>query len=102
MRASELVLDVLLPCAAGAQALALAGDAPQPAPLHDPSAEAWVLPVRLSCLQQLSSVRLWLPDEVSSLESRRRGHRLLVGIWLNCIVSHAVGKSEVCLMCQGL
>jgi len=71
MRASELVLDVLLPCAAGAQALALAGDAPQPAPLHDPSAEAWVLPVRLSCLQQLSSVRLWLPDEVSSPESRR-------------------------------
>ena len=54
------LVDVLLPCAAGAVETARVGGTPAAAALADPAAEAHVLPVRLSAVRKLSAVRLTL------------------------------------------
>ena len=64
------LVDVLLPCAAGAVETARAGGTPATAALADPAAEAHVLPVRLSAVRKLSAVRLWLPRDLRPLRNR--------------------------------
>ena len=65
------LVDVLLPCAAGAVETARAGGTPATAALADPAAEAHVLSVRLSAVRKLSAVRLWLPRDLRPLRNRR-------------------------------
>ena len=66
----DFVVDVLLPCAPGAAALAASGDVPKPAKLSDSSAEAHVLPVRFDMVRRLSAARLWLPVDLRSSHAR--------------------------------
>jgi ATP-dependent RNA helicase DOB1 len=70
MTTDDVVLDVLLPCKPGADALASEGLAPEPSSLREDGAEPCVLALRLSCMQQLSAVRLWLPDDMGSKKAR--------------------------------
>ena len=68
------VIDVL-PLPAGTAAAAKeAPEAvrPLPADLSDPTAEAHIVPVRLSLLTRLSAARLWLPSDLRSASSKRR------------------------------
>jgi len=60
------VVDVLLPCAAGTSASAAQGEPPILASLSDESAEAHVLPMRLSSVCRLSAARLWLPTSLAT------------------------------------
>ena len=69
--ADAYLVDVLLPCAAGAAETARAGGTPATAALADPAAEAHVLPARLSAVRKLSAVRLWLPRDLRPLRNRR-------------------------------
>lgn len=66
MTADDVVLDVLMPCKPGADALAREGLAPEPSLLQEDGAEPCVLAMRLSCMHQLSAVRLWVPDDITS------------------------------------
>ena len=71
----DFVIDVLLPCAAGTAAAAKeAPEAVRPLPtaMSDPTAEAHIVPVRLSLLTRLSAARLWLPSDLRSASSKRR------------------------------
>jgi hypothetical protein len=87
LTAEEVVVDMLLLCAAGAEATATgtdgaAGAVPPAAPIDDPTAELHVIPVSLVCVCCLSAARLWLPPDLSSPRARRlalEGLRQLVG-----------------------
>tara|TARA_B110001452_G_scaffold229680_1_gene205658 strand:- start:297 stop:2612 length:2316 start_codon:yes stop_codon:yes gene_type:complete len=67
----HLVVDVLVPLAAGSSFASASGGAFAIAPLSDVAAEGHVVPVRLACLRQLSAVRLWLPKDLRPLRNRR-------------------------------
>ena len=72
----DIVLDVLLPCAAGSADLVATNggtSAPRPAALSDPDAEAHVLPIRLSMVSRISAARLWLPSDLRPPRARRLG-----------------------------
>ena len=69
--ADSFVVDVMLPCAAGAADAASRGEPVGASALNEPSAEAHVLPIRLSAISAISAVRIHLPDEVRSARARR-------------------------------
>ena len=75
LTAEEVVVDMLLLCAAGAEATATgtdgaAGAVPPAAPIDDPTVELHVIPVSLACVCCLSAARLWLPPDLSSPRAR--------------------------------